>query len=58
MGDVLNGAKDPGLVVGLKVERTEVDSVVGLAVDAMKRHADEARALHVLALDVELDGAV
>ena len=51
-------AKDPCLVFSLEVERTEVDRVVGRAIDAMKRHTDEARALNVLAFHIQLDGAV
>ena len=58
MRDVLDGADASCLVVGPEVERTEVDRIVGRSVDAVKRHPDEALLLDVLALDVELDGAV
>jgi hypothetical protein len=58
MGDVLHGAKDPCGVFSLEVKRTEVDRVVSRAIDAMKRHTDEAGTLNVLALHIQLDGAV
>ena len=58
LGDVLHGAEHPCLVIGLEVEGTEVDRVVGRPIDAVKRHPDEARALDVLALHIELDRAV
>src|SRR4051794_18563344 len=58
MGDVLHGTKGPCLVFSLEVERTEVDRVVGRAIDAMKRYTDEACALNVLALHIQFDGAI
>src|SRR5690242_10152686 len=45
-------------VVGLEIERAEVNGVVRRVVHSVKRHTHEALPLHVLAPDVELDGAV
>jgi hypothetical protein len=58
VGDVLDSANTPGLVFGPEVERTEVDAVVGLLVDAMERDAEEALLLDVLALEIDLNRAV
>src|SRR5260370_42360144 len=58
MGDVLHAVAAPCRIVRFEVERTEVDGVVRRAVDAVKRHADEALLRNVLAFDIELDGAV
>src|SRR5258708_7562666 len=58
MRDVLHAVAAPGRIVRLKVERAEIDRVVRRAVDAMERHPGEALLENVLALHVELDGAV
>src|SRR5207247_302523 len=58
MRDVLDAVAAPVGVFGLEVERTEIDRVVGRAIDAMECHADEALSLNVLALQIDLNGAV
>jgi hypothetical protein len=55
---VLDGADSPCRVLGLEVERTEVDRVIGQAIQAMKRNPDETLLLNILAPDIKLESAI
>src|SRR5262245_21343259 len=58
MRDVLDGAETSGRVLGLEVERAEVDHVISRFIQSMKCDAHEALLLNVLAPDINLDCAV
>src|SRR5216684_3280437 len=58
MRDVLYGVAVSRRVRRPEIERAEVDRIVRRAIYPMEGDTDKALSLHVLASDVELDGAV